>query len=233
MKRMRAGLLAVITVSALFLSGCGTSLYEMTDSEQEVIAHYAAHALAKYNIFQKDGLTNAPLEETEEEDKQESEETENNSENELPDSSTSDGGENNTNEISLSEAIGHAADLAVTYDGFSVSDTYQVADYSSVKAPAEFTYVIMRFQLTNNGKTDVVVNSLEYAPVFTAKIGEAKVSAKVTILLDDFSSYQGTIAPGQTVSNVLLFQIPKTSEDKVQNPSLTVTRDGNTNSIKL
>ncbi len=237
MKKMRARLLSVITISALLLSGCGTSLYEMTDSEQEVIVHYAAHVLAKHNIFQKDGMTNDSLEETEEdsEDTQEkeSEKTEDNSENKLPEGSASDDKENNTNEISLAEAIGHAADLTVTYEGCSISDTYEGGSYYSVKAPTGSTYLIMKFNLTNNGKTDVTVNSLEYAPGFVAKVGETKVSAEVTILLDDFSSYQGTIAPGQTVSNVLLFGIPKTSEDKVQNPSLTVTKDGSTSSIKL
>lgn len=238
MKRMRAKLFAVIIVSALLLSGCGTSLYEVTDSEQEVIAHYAAHVLAKHNIFQKDGMTNDSLEETEEDEsedtqEEETENTENNSDKKLPDGSTTNGEENNTNEISLAESIGHASDLTVTYEGYSLSETYQGGDYYSVNAPTGSTYMVMKFNLTNNGKSDVIVNSLEYAPAFIAEVGETKVSAEITILLDDFSSYQGTISPGQTVSNVLLFRIPKTSEDKVSNPSLTVMKDGTTNSIKL
>ena len=61
MKRWKMVLLTAAVSSTFLLGGCGTAMYELTDDEQDIIAHYAAHALAKYNVYQKDGMTDASL----------------------------------------------------------------------------------------------------------------------------------------------------------------------------
>ena len=50
---------AVAFTAIITLTGCGTKLYDMTDAEQGLIANYSAYVVAKHNIYQQDGMTNA------------------------------------------------------------------------------------------------------------------------------------------------------------------------------
>ena len=57
--------LPVMAVSAiLLLGGCGTQMYDLSEDEENLVVQYSAHILAKYNIEQKDGMTAASSEET-------------------------------------------------------------------------------------------------------------------------------------------------------------------------
>lgn len=59
--------LPVMAVSAiLLLGGCGTQMYDLSEDEENLVVQYSAHILAKYNIEQKDGMTAASSEETQE-----------------------------------------------------------------------------------------------------------------------------------------------------------------------
>ena len=65
--------LPVTAVSAiLLLGGCGTQMYDLSEDEENLVVQYSAHILAKYNIEQKDGMTAASSEETQETQKQDS-----------------------------------------------------------------------------------------------------------------------------------------------------------------
>ena len=50
---------AVAFTAIITLTGCGTKLYDMTDAEQGLIANYSAYVVAKHNIYQQDGMTDA------------------------------------------------------------------------------------------------------------------------------------------------------------------------------
>ena len=63
MKKDRRYLLIGMTVFSLFLGGCGTSMFELTVEEEELIIHSAAYFVAKHNIQQKDGVSNVIIEE--------------------------------------------------------------------------------------------------------------------------------------------------------------------------
>lgn len=53
-----------------------------------------------------------------------------------------------------------------------------------------------------------------------------------TILMQDFSTYQGTLKAGDTVETVLLFQVPD-SVESVDDLVLEVSVDGNNYQINL
>ena len=59
-KRMQ--FLAILLASTVVLGGCGTSLYELTDDEEDLIVSAAAQAVAKHNVFQMDGITDVETE---------------------------------------------------------------------------------------------------------------------------------------------------------------------------
>ena len=87
MKKKGVLLSAAVLLLSLFLGGCGTPMYELTDSEEEIIVHYAAYALAKHNTFQKDGMRVVPQELLEETEETEEPETQTDSETEDTESS--------------------------------------------------------------------------------------------------------------------------------------------------
>lgn len=215
MKKWKLTLVAAAVSSACLLGGCGTAMYELTDEEQDIIVQYAAHALAKYNTYQKDGLTNAPEEEEKQETASEQTtetqqtETENgDSQNtQTAGSDTAQAGEQ-SHKISLAEAIGHGTDLNVSFTSAELTDRYQTDETYSVTAPAGKTYLVMKFAVTNPGTEPVAVDSLNYGPEFSVKTGETEASAELTILPNDFSTYQGSIEAGQTIENVLIFAVP-------------------------
>lgn len=220
MKKWKLTLVAAAVSSMCLLGGCGTQMYELTDEEQDIIVQYAAHALAKYNTYQKDGMTNPPSE-GEQQKAQEPESTQTTETQQDKtgnvDSQTTEGGETQpagqTDKISLAEAIGHGSDLNVSFTGAELMGTYQTDDAYSVTAPAGKLYLIMKFTVTNPGAEAVAIDSLSYGPEFFIKTGETEASAELTILQNDFSTYQGSIGAGQTIENVLLFAVPDSTTE--------------------
>ena len=218
MKKWKLTLVAAAVSSACLLGGCGTSMYELTDEEQDIIVQYAAHALAKYNTYQKDGMTNAPSEEEEKEKEEPASEQETQQQTATENTeSQQTGAEAQTGSqeerLSLAEAIGHGGDLNVSFTGAELMGTYQTDNAYSVTAPAGKTYLVMKFAITNPGTEPVTVDSLGYGPEFSVKTGETYASAELTILPNDFSTYQGSIEAGQTIENVLLFAVPDSTAE--------------------
>ena len=50
MKKIKRYLFAAVAAMMLFLTGCGTELYELTAEEEQLIIHSAAYFVAKHNI---------------------------------------------------------------------------------------------------------------------------------------------------------------------------------------
>jgi len=65
MKRTGMRLTAVAAVTALLLGGCGEQPYSLTEDEEGMIVDYSAHAVAKFNTSQPDGLANVSRNEQE------------------------------------------------------------------------------------------------------------------------------------------------------------------------
>lgn len=234
-KRKYHGLILLLVLVGL-LGGCGTPLYELTEDEEDIIVSYAAYAVSKHNIFQKDGYINvSPQEEqTETETAQE--------QNGSQDSGQSAGaGENaavaqkdDMEEISLAEAVGHASDLNISYQGFEVSENYNEGNYFSLGADEGKTFLVMKIRMENDGSSKVKVNNVASGPEFKCSYdGENYISAEATFALKVFSSYEGSIKAGEYVDTVLLFQIDKEQAANVNTLLLTVTVDGTTKKVKL
>jgi len=240
MKRQKRYLFISVLMVSLFLSGCGTQLYEMTQEEEELIVHSAAYFVAKHNIRQKDGVsaevdpgaimleeeTEAP-EESLESDTGMTEDGSFSSGEGTAESTQADG------TVTLAKALGHEEDLFITYDGSYISDNYVEGDAYSLDAKKGKTYYIMKFTVTNPTKTDVQLDNLTLNPMFKLVGNEVEVNAEVTFLAKDFSTYLGTIPAGGTVETVILFEIPETQAASISEPELQITVDNKTNKIKL
>ena len=135
---------AVAFTAIITLTGCGTKLYDMTDAEQSLIANYSAYVVAKHNIYQQDGMTNATEKRGDMEDTEKVDEA--SPDNSLSqDNKTSEAGNDKSSnsqkepsatqekKVSLAEATGYGS-LEIIYDGVNESDVYNEGSYYSMTA---------------------------------------------------------------------------------------------------
>lgn len=208
-------------VAAILLGGCGEKPYTLTEEEQNIVVDYSAHVVAKYNTSQKEGLsyvaasdTQIPLE-TEKVEQAQTEETSQNS------GSTGENGFDVTESTEASQETGNTPatlselfgkdDIEITYTGATLDENYMESTYYSMDASAGKQYLVVGIDITNNGSAEAQVDNMTLAPAFSITAGtDVSVSQETTVLLKDFSTYQGTIAAGATQSTVLLFEVPDT-----------------------
>ena len=222
-KRMQ--FLAILLASTVVLGGCGTSLYELTDDEEDLIVSAAAQAVAKHNVFQMDGITDVETETqmqentTEQDTQQVQEETNTN---------TNTGGtktDTQTKEIALSDLLGK--NLKVSYKGYSTASSYQEGDYFSVNAASGKTLIIMNINVKNTGKKNTKIDMLSKVVTFygcfngTDRMVEKKILSKKNL-----STYQGKIKPGKSIKTVLVFEVSKKQADEISTQDLQVEMDG-------
>lgn len=235
-KKMRIFFLLLLAV--FLMVGCGTPMYELTDEEQDLIVQYSAYALARRNIFQKDGMTTAMPEPEPPVSSQEETETEIETEGgtqtpqrgESSDPDSKESGE----ALSLAAAIGHETDLSVSYDGYKVMKTYQVENYFSVDADQGKTLIVMNFTIKNIGSKTVELKLLDQNIAFYASFdGTERIAENVAFGLNSLSTYEGKIKAGKSQKTLLIFQVPEDQADKYTEESLFVKLKDTTYSVKL
>lgn len=239
MKKIKRYLCVAVAVMMLFLTGCGTELYELTEEEEDLIVHSAAYLIAKHNSQQKDGVNGYPLPESFEEDESESEfESESESESESEGNGNGSGvDEDNVKPseemISLAELIGHKDSLKITYEGSYVSKSYKEGVAYVVEADAGKAFYVMKIKMTNTTGQDVTVNNAAKSPIMKLVSDAVTVKSEVTFLSNDFSTYQGKIAAGESVETLLLFEVSEKVAEKITAPKLQITIEKSTKTIKL
>ena len=222
-KRMQ--FLAILLASTVVLGGCGTSLYELTDDEEDLIVSVAAQAVAKHNVFQMDGITDVEPETetqentTEQDTQQVQEETNTN---------TNTGGtktDTQTKEIALSDLLGK--NLKVSYKGYSTASSYQEGDYFSVNAASGKTLIIMNINVKNTGKKNTTNDMLSKDVTFYGCFnGTDRIVEKKILSTKNLSTYQGKLKPGKSIKTVLVFEVSKKQADEISTQDLLVEMDG-------
>ncbi|MGN0483024.1 MAG: DUF4352 domain-containing protein [Lachnospiraceae bacterium] len=238
----------LVILSALFCTGCGDQLLEMTEEEEKIIVNYSARTVAKYNNLQGEGLTyvaddqidSGKSTEIEDETEQPQESTPK-EETTLEEKPSTEGQSSETDQteqtqkeqVTFQQALG-LGEVAATYKGYDIASSYTEGDYYAVNAVQGKSFLIMHIDLTNQAAEAMNCNLLDAGPVFTVNVNDGtKVQAETTILLDDLSTFSADLNVGQTVSTVLLFQLPEETANSIQNINLQVLIHGETYEIKL
>lgn len=217
MRKTRVQMMAAAAAAAMLLGGCGEAPYELTKEEENIVVNYAAHVLAKYNKYQKDGLTyvleeepaGEPVIEEAAEEPAEISDT-------APESTEAGYTAGETENTDLAETaalqdIFGMDGLNIAYVGARIADSYTESDYYALNPDPGKFFLIVGIDVSNTSDAAVNLNILGSMPQFTATVNQNITSAsEVTILTEDFSTYEGTIEAGETVETVLLFQIPDT-----------------------
>lgn len=219
--------------AAAVLSGCGDEPYTLTDKEESLIVDYSAHVVTKYNTYQKEGLTYVWEDEAEEEESEASQTVDSETQTgqnasagtEVSDDTAISGDTGYAEDaVTLNEFFGEP-DVTLAYVGARLADSYVEADYYAMYPDSGKQYLVLGIDITNSGQAPVDIDYLsmqaEYAVVLN---GEVKTSSEMTLLMQDFSTFDAILKAGETRETVLLFQVPA-SVTSVENVSLTVTTD--------
>jgi hypothetical protein len=215
----RFRVLAVMSAVTLLLGGCGTPLYDLTEDEENLVVTYSAYALAKHNIYQKDGMTSAVLpeeEETQEVSSQEETTEAPQESSETNSSTTADATGSNQNEetVSLAAAVGQESTLTVSYKGYKVQDSYTEGNYLAVDPDVGKRLVVMKFKIKNPTDQDIELDTVSLDNTFYASFdGGTDVKELVSFGAQSLSSYLGVIKAGKSETAVLLFQVPESQTE--------------------
>jgi hypothetical protein len=236
MKRKGFQIVTLFLLVSMMLCGCGTSMYEMTEEEEAVIIRYAAYVLAKHNVYQKDGMVavNPELlepeteEETEDEtptDEQDTQIADNETQDQTGTSSSSQTEQSDT--ISLAEAVGYGGQADISYTGFFVTDNFQEGKAYSLDAHTGYKFVVAQFTMKNTSGAALDVNVMATNPTFRMSYDGTKwVKEDVTLLLTDLSTYTGSLENGESVDLVLLFEVSDDVAESIEQLSFSVDKDG-------
>lgn len=230
----------VAAVLCVFLSGCGTSVAQLTEDEEQIIVAYASGAVAKANKHQKQGLTYPPAEEEEVpvEEPSDSDEENEVQEEQSPDSSSGqDRIENQTEEtaeeMTFTEAL-NISGLTAEYHGYQVKENYMEGDYFALYAEAGKMYLIVNVGLTNTTEQPLECNLLGKNLQCSLWVNGTEVAdAAATILLTDFISYINTLEAGASEETIMIFELAKEEAEAIEQIGLRLTVDGTSYQIKL
>lgn len=244
MKNTKIKTAALLLALSLTAGGCVEKPYELTDEEQAVIVNYAAHVVAKYNTWQPDGISRLSQARYDElmarenpagEDVAETE-TEQSPQGtpDTPQNTAEPSGNAQSEEASLSDFVGKKG-ISAEYTGAELLDSYTDSGAYALDAEPGKKLLAVHITLTNTRKKkDVSCDLLSTQAVYTIETDNGiRTTAKTTILLNDFGTYQGTIAPGESVDTVLLFDVPADQADGISQTKLIQKVNGTSKTVQL
>lgn len=230
----KKGMICVLMCGAMLLfTGCEEA-YDLTEEDQSRIADYAAHVVTKYNGSQEEGLLKVEPETIQEEE----EETDGSQDQEekKEESKTSQSGQADTDKtetVSLNQALQLESGLKASFARYDVTSSYVEADYFAMNATSGKTYLVVHIDLEAEGQ-DVNCDMLSKDLNFRVLInGEKEVAAQTSILLNDLSTYQGTIAQGSAQDCVLLFETEEENVSNIESLGLKVLDGASTSTVTL
>lgn len=222
----------LIGICCLGLSGCG-SFPEMTASDQKLIAEYAAGMLLQYSEKSNNRLTKVDeatvLEELLEEPEQPVEEelpVETPQEEVVDNTPITDNTDTQVEEYSapINDAMGVPV-LSVQSGGYEIKDYYPDGSgaFFSLDAVEGCKLLVLKYTLTNNTDSAVDINMLDNNISYKVSLdgGEYKY-ALATMLLDDLSTYVGTLNAGESVELVLISEWKEETLNNITNLTLQI-----------
>lgn len=237
---------AVLTAAMLMtgLTGCAgeNQIPDFTQDEVQEIGEFVALTVMKYDINHRSRLMDLEVLDVEKEEDGVSATPEPEETSGMPpvadtpvvDASGKEEAEN-APAYSLEEVMGLPEGLAVTFVGQASYESYpEDGEFFSVNASEGKKLLVLQFSVTNNGAEEKSVNILDSDVVFTVKVNETySRKALPTILLDDLSTYIGTVPAGGTVNTVIVIQVEEEMAENISSLSLNVKNGEKASTIKL
>lgn len=228
----------LISICCLGMCGC-TSFPNLTDADMDLVAEYAAGLLLQYSATSDNRLVDVDeallaLEELEEEETEEPVE-------EIPVEEPDepiDEPEVITEETpvidntGLTEETTHPINdcmgvdvLTVQFNGYEIEDSYPDGSgaFFALDAKDGCKLVVLKYTLTNNTDSSVDINMLDKNVSYRVSLdGSGYQYALSTMLLDDLSTYVGTLQSGNSVELVLISEWKEEEVNNITNLTLYI-----------
>ncbi|MCR5733247.1 MAG: hypothetical protein K6G22_01450 [Lachnospiraceae bacterium] len=234
---------------------------ESIEKQEKLVAEYAAGLLMKYDKGGHNGLTYyiptpEPTEEPEPEQTEEDTTDGKGSEGKNPTvsvSGVSDEIENldNVSQIgtmpesedqvtvpaSIAEYLG-AGNVDIRYTSYEICDQYpeEQSDglFFSMSASDGRKLLILHFDLSNNSGADTECSILASDAKIRILINDTeRINQQMTILLNDLKSFDGTVAAGEVIDSVLVFEIPEETAANINSLKLIIVNADGEQTIAL
>lgn len=237
--RKRLSLFIVATNLMLMLTGCGeNAIPNLTDEEMDAIGEYTAIMLMKYDANHRSRLVDlSEYEENQEEletsqEKEEFQEPESGSSEDVPVIEAPAVQEFSSIESFMELPQG----VSVTYESKQVCNSYPEDDASEffyLEAAEGKQLIALKFLVSNQSGSQQSIDFLNAGYVYRLQLnGTYARNALTTMLLDDMSSYIGTMESGDSEELVLLFEVEQEYANADQEMSLILKNDSKTYTIQ-
>lgn len=217
---------SILITGLVLLSGCG-SLPELTQEQENAIVEYAAGLLIKNMKDYDSRLVDLSLyDEVEESTETPDEEPE--GMDEIADTEVIDKVEDES--YGSFDSLLVPEGVTITYDGYRIADTYpDTGDqnpFFALDATEGNRLLVLQFTLTNTTSEEKEIDIFGKLPKCVVTINDTTQGITLsTMLLDDLSTYVGTLAAGEEVPVVLLAEMETSTLEQIGSIKVKVFTD--------
>lgn len=253
MKMKKKTATALLAGMALAMAGCGNAIPDMTDDQLQEVGEYTAMLLLSHDVNYRSRLVDVETLVTEEAgpSKQETpQETSAPQETPVPENVGMDptvdtpvvdltGGQGNEEQsvVSLEEALGLSGQLALSYTGYEIADSYpqdaSSDEYFTVDAEAGNQLLVLHFTLQNRGEGTEMVDTRGQKLMVRVSVNGITSVSLTTLLENDLMLYREGLNPGETREVVLLAEFEAQSLRDVVSVEINVKNDDKNATIQL
>lgn len=239
--KKKAIAMALAAVLCTGLTACGeNAIPEMTEDQLQAVGEYAAVTLMKYDANHRSRLVDLSLLEEEEPEPAVSaapEQTQEQGGMKPTDDTPVENRAEAQNSYSMEEVMGLADGVTVTFAGQEFCDKYPYEGentYFAVTPSEGRKLLVLKFVLQNAGGQDADVDMLASGCVFRITVnGDYTRRALTTMLLNDMSTYVGTIGAGESREAVLVIETEKERTEDLSSIVLNLKNESKTYTIQL
>ncbi len=221
--------LVFIMIIGTMMCGCGANVPELSETEETVVVEYATNLLVKYssvadrNLLNEDELAVEIAKQAEEKERfLKTKEMEKAYLQSLEGNKATDTTVNTDNkeaneavsvpQKTVSEFVAEDS-ISINYDSYLLCTSYpdnSVEDFFlAMDATEGHQLCVVKFRVENLSATDKELNMLNKQGRYSLRIDGGKtVQAQSTLLMDDLSSFVGTIPANGKEQMVLIFEVP-------------------------
>lgn len=239
-KKSIAAVLTAVMLS-MGLTGCGENVIpDMTEEQVKSVGEYVAFTLMKYDANHRSRLVD--LEELEEQAAiqpatPEPEPTKAPEGMGATDNTPVIDSASPVNSCTMEEVMGLPSGIAVSYVGQSVCESYPEDggyDFFSLDASEGKKLLVLSFELTNHSEQEQEINLLTSGTVFRVTVnGEYTRRALTTMLINDMSTFVGTVPAGGSTEAVILIEMDAERAADISSVSFDLKNDVKTYTIQL
>jgi len=222
----RKSVLGLALAMVLLFAGCGTTLPKMTTEQEDKIVEYAAGLIMRHTNDYESRLVDLSLYSNpmEEDDVEEQEKEETGKMDEVADTEIVDVTEEGS--MTLEEVL-LPEGMELSYLGCRVTDSYPDGEGSdpffALDATTGKKLLIMQFVIKNYSGQETEIDIFSQLPMSTLVInGNESVGILSTMLLDDLSTFIGSVTDGGEVALVLIAETDCQSTEEIGTLKLTV-----------